>query len=152
MKKKRPNSICNVYHCQSYQQQQAWSEIKNPTYCSCSQTASVIDTCLEPIKNQAPKYFRLPYQIFNDINLMLPVGSGKQSRIFVKPYLAQDIICLIIDFSLSYGFGVILYCLQNINTAIQGKKNIDLNIAICKIYIQKRKNALITTQHLILTF
>jgi len=36
-------------------------------------------SCLEPTKNQAPKYLRLPNVIFNDINLMMPIGTGKLS-------------------------------------------------------------------------
>jgi potassium efflux system protein len=40
------------------------------------------DFCLDPIKNQAPKYLRLPNVIFNDIGLMLTVGTGKGSSIY----------------------------------------------------------------------
>ncbi len=36
--------------------------------------------CLEPIKNQSPKYLRLPYLIFNDIDLIVPVGTDKFSN------------------------------------------------------------------------
>jgi hypothetical protein len=34
--------------------------------------------CLEPTKNQTPKYLRLPKVIFNDINLIVPVALGKE--------------------------------------------------------------------------
>lgn len=39
------------------------------------------DYCLAHTKNQAPKYLRLPYVIFNDTNLIVPIGTGNESAI-----------------------------------------------------------------------
>jgi hypothetical protein len=39
------------------------------------------NACLDPIKNQALKFLRLPNVIFNDIDLIVPVGTGKTSSV-----------------------------------------------------------------------
>jgi len=38
------------------------------------------DGCLPLTKNQTPKYLRLPYPIFNDIDLILPINKCKLSK------------------------------------------------------------------------
>ncbi len=46
-----------------------------PTSCMPAIMSKKQNTCLEPIKNQASKYLRLPKVIFNDIDSLVPIGS-----------------------------------------------------------------------------
>jgi len=39
------------------------------------------DVCLEPNKNLTPKYLRLPYVIFNVINSIGTINTGKGSSV-----------------------------------------------------------------------
>jgi hypothetical protein len=48
------------------------------------------DYCLEPTKNQAPKISRFTNPIFNDIDLMLTIGTRHHR--FCKFYLNQDVV------------------------------------------------------------
>ena len=44
-------------------------------------------TCLEATKNQTPKNSRFTNPIFNDIDLTLPVDTGKTSSLFASLFL-----------------------------------------------------------------
>lgn len=49
--------------------------------CGLASEAQIEDVCFEAYKFQAPQNTRFTNPIFNDINLILPVGTGKKSSL-----------------------------------------------------------------------